>query len=388
MMESFQKAGRKTGIIRRFRRLVGRVIPFVIWVMAIVLAFRLNPQLGLAGRFTGYAESRPVIVAHAESGMVRELRVGLHQVVEPGEILLKLDDHQERLHLATISSDLERIRKEVDAARVKLELDQVGAELNQEGLSRRLLVDREAAHIQYLDALVQQASDQARLDGKMIEYGLVKGLHDEAHGTFRELNIIKTEVDTIRERIEKNKSALARMEQAFKDAEMRWFAFSDREPFSIDYDTILTPLRLAVDVREREIAELTHQIDQHALRAPIRGQVTALHVAAGDTVIAGNPLVTISPTTTQFVIAYLPEDKIASMQIGDPVRVYPVAVTSQNARIAQGRVFSQSDVVIEAPLRYRRLPTLPVWGRETVIKVMDNTSLLPGEAVSLMLDRR
>lgn len=358
----------------------------MVWIVALGAAAFLYSRRSMTGSLVGYAEERSVTVAHLEPGMVREMRIELHQSVEPGQLLAKMDDRDDRLHLNTISTDLKRLEREVEAERIRLGMEESSAELNSEDLARRLLVDREEAHIQYLVQIVQRAGDQATLDGTLVEYDILKGLFEGEQANFREVNLMKTQVDTLRARIHKNDEALERMKKAFKEADERWFSFTDRQQQPIDYESVLTPIRMAADVREKEIEELIFRIDQHVLRAPVRGQVTAVFVEPGDRVLAGEPLITISPTATDRVVAFLPEDRTRIVYLGEPVRVFPIGGGLAGRQGMQGKVLSVADAVTEAPARFRKMPTWPVWGREVIVALSDEVTLMPGEAVSLRFE--
>lgn len=373
-------------ITRGIRQNIKRAAPGIVWVLAVIAAISIHPRRLTTGNVIGYAEDLSVTVTHTEPSVVRELAARLHEIVEPGDILIRLDDREERLAIQAIAADIDRLRNEVEAERAKLELEVANVELNSADLARRFLTDREAAHIQYLSSLVTQASDQALLNAMLVEYDILKRLYDTDQAAFRELNTFETQMEPVRARVKENKQNVERMLQAFKDADKRWFDFADRQEVPVNYESVLTPVRLAADVRECELKQLAFRIDQRVLRSPIHGQVTAMYVRNGDRVMAGTPLMVVSPVRSNRVVAYLPENQIAFVSVGDPVRLYPASATSDGPRSFEGKIHSVADAVREAPLRFRRMPTWPVWGREVVIQMSSN-SLLPGEAVSLVLER-
>lgn len=368
------------------RRGLKALIPAAIWIGAVGAAIGLYPRRFSTGSVIGYAEDLSITMTNMEPGLVRDLGAALHEFVEPGDVLVRMDDRGDRLRLLTLSKDLERLQQEVDAERVKLELDRTSVEINAADLARRYLTDREAAHVQYLSALVTQASDQSLLNGMMVEQEILQRLYKTETAGFRELNTFETQIDAVRARIDKNKKNIERMLQAFEDADKRWYNHSDKLEVPVDYESVLRPLRLAVDVREREIEELTFLIDLRVLRSPIHGQVTAVFVQSGDRVQGGDPLVVVSPIGTGRVVAYLPENKATAVSVGESVSLYPTASGPEGQRKLVGEVTSVSDAVREVPIRYRRLPNWPSWGREVVVSVKDE-SLLPGEAVSLVFTR-
>jgi multidrug resistance efflux pump len=372
---------------RRQYRVLMSATPVVVWLLAIGAAVWVHQSTQRGGLFVGYAEDRSVTLAHLEAGTVRQVRVQLHQDVGRGQILMAMDDRAERLGLAAIEKDLERLRATVASEAALLAADNARAAGDYEDLTRRFLVDREAAHIQYLAQVLEDANDRVLLRGAWIEYDIVRDLYNRDHGTFRELNDAETEVDSIEARVEQNELVLARMKKAFEDADRRWFQFTQREDLTVPYDSTLTPVRLAADVREKELEELVLRIDSHVLRSPVEGQISALYAAAGDRVLAGDPLLAISPTETQRVVVYLPEKQALAMRVGDSVSVHPVASTTGRPPGHPAKVVSLSAVVAEAPLRYRKVPTWPVWGRAMVVSVEDDARLMPGEAVRVSLAR-
>lgn len=100
--------------------------------------------------------------------------------------------------------------------------------------------------------------------------------------------------------------------------------------------------------------------------------------------MSGDPLLVISPVRTDRVVAYLPENQAALASLGSSVRLYPVSSGPDGPRKIEGTVQSISDAIRETPLRHRKVPNWPVWGREVIIST-GNETLLPGEAVSLVL---
>jgi multidrug resistance efflux pump len=370
-------------MFRSLGRKLIRITPAVVWLLAIGGAMMLFSREHRVGSLSGFAEDRSITIAPTELGRVRELRAELHQFVEPGDILVQFDDRDDQLALATMTTDLEHLRKEIESEASKLQFEEAGLDVDSQDLSRRFLTDRESAHVQYLSALATQAGDKGRLNGLLVEEDILEQLYKETSASFRELNAFKTGVQEVRERVRANEENLARMQKAYQEADARWFAHHDRQKIPYDREAVLAPLHVAVQVKEREILELVHRIDEGVRRAPIRGQITALYVGIGDTVVAGNPMLVISPTSTKRVIAYLPESETATVRVGEKLRVLPVAKGREGNRSMEGRIVSVADAIREAPTRFRRMPNLPVWGREVVIRIEGKPGLIPGEAVSI-----
>lgn len=367
----------------RLRRIVRGAGPIAVWLAAIAVAVVLARRVRHVGPLTGYAEDRTITLVNLSSGLVRDVRPRLHEEVQEGEIVARLDDTADALHLKTLQADVKRLQADVEAEAARLAMEAARQDTSDRDLARRFMVDRETAHIQYLSQLLTDANNRALLNGATFEYEIVKDLIDKKTASARELNRVRTDVDSLRAQIDENKPTIARMKQAFDDADMRWHNYVKQKREPVDYEPVLTAARLAADVREREIAEIVHRIDQQVVRAPVRGQVTALFANAGDPVIAGSPLMAISPTLTNRVIAYLPESGVASVRVGERVLVSPVAAMPGGRRSYSGQVVSMADVVSEAPPRYRKAPQWPLWGRAVVVLLDSGAALMPGEAVTL-----
>jgi multidrug efflux pump subunit AcrA (membrane-fusion protein) len=210
-------------------------------------------------------------------------------------------------------------------------------------------------------------------------------LCEQGSAAFRELNSIQTEVDSLSAVVSGNAELVAKRRNAFQEADQRWARFVERPEVATAYEPVLTPLRLAIDVKGRELEEIVRRIDNHVLRAPIDGQATILAAQAGEPVEAGAPLVTIAPTSMSRVVAYLPESMLFSANVGTPVFVSYLAPAGGERRRHPGTVVSVSATVDEAPLRHRQNPTYPVWGRAVVVALHNDIRLVPGEAVTIAL---
>jgi multidrug resistance efflux pump len=360
-------------------------LPAVVWLGAIVAAIYLYQRVGTTGTITGFADDQPVSLAHFEAGVVRDVEVNLHDWVRRGQMVVELENTEERIALSVIESDLLCRRAQVEAERAQLELDAERTLIAAEDLGRRFLIDREAAQIDYLTQWAVNARDAVLLRGAKVEDGWLQPLKATGSAAFLELNTSQTNVDSLQALVERNKKVLAEKKTAFRDADQRWSNFVHDRSSDRDSEPILTPIRLAVDTRQRELEGLVERIDRHVLRAPIDGQVTQLAVHTGDSITAGTTLLSISPRTTRSVVGYLPEAMAVSVQPGARVSVECLAQTREGRRAYRGKVHSLSDTVTEAPVRYRQIPAYPVWGRCFVLMMDDDAALIPGEAVRIEL---
>ncbi|MEE9297353.1 MAG: HlyD family efflux transporter periplasmic adaptor subunit [Phycisphaerae bacterium] len=369
---------------RRLRRGLLAGTPVMVWCVAIVAALYLHQRSSVSGTVLGFADDQPVTLAHLEPGVVREVHVRLYDTVARGHVLVTMDASAERIQLRVVEADVERLAAEVLAEKARLEASNSWSTADVEDLARRFAVDREAAHVDYLSQLVINARDRILLRGTTVEYGIERDLYEHGDANFREFNDIQTEVDALKEVLANNATVLARTKEAFEEADRRWSRFIDDKNAGGAYEPVLTPLRLAIEVRKRGLEEIVRRIDAHVLRAPVAGQVTDLMAHAGDRVEAGSPLVLISPTSTSRVLAYLPEQMILSPRVGRPVTVRCLA-SAGGRREFPGAIVGLSATVSEAPVRFRTIPSLAVWGRGMLVELADEVRLIPGEVVRIAL---
>jgi multidrug resistance efflux pump len=373
--------------LRRMGRVARAALPTVVWGLAIVGAVCLYSRSTVMWTLKGYAEVTPITLTHFEPGTVREVHVSLYEIVSRGQILVSMDDHEERIQLAAVEQDIERLGAVIVAEQARLATDNARATADVRDLGRRFAIDRESAHIAYLSQLVVTARDRVTLAGLLVEYDVLRDLDKAGNASFLELNDIQTRVNALQATVATNATVLERQKQAFEDADQRWIEFMQRADIEIPFDPVLTPLRLAIGVRERDIEEIARRIDAHVLRAPVDGRVAMLGAHAGDRVQPDTLLVSLAPTFTNEIIAYLPEDMAFSVAAGAPVRVSCTATVAGQPREYTGKVIRVSPIISEAPPRYRPIPNYPVWGRGLVIGLDQGVRLIPGEAVAIILSK-
>ena len=369
----------RTPVLERISRIARRVIPVIAWGGAVAVAVWAHHRTGPSGTLRGFAEDQSVAVAHLESGIVRKLHVRLHEFVEPAQVLISMDDRPERLQLASIQKDLERLRAEANAERIRLSVPADRRDADLHDLRRRLLVDRESAHIEYLEACVRQAETRVLLQGEEVEFEIIARLYANDNVTLREFNDSKTRIEALRTRAEVVADVVTRLKDTFEAADRRFFDFVAQDSGPTDLTPILTAMRLTVEVRAMDLEEVACRIDGHVLRSPIAGQVTAIFASPGDRLDAGTLLARVSPLTTERVIAYLPTHETHAVTPGMHVLVTRSAPVSGEPKTLHGQVASLSAAVTQAPSRYQLAPSIPVWGRALVIAVAEGDVLIPGE---------
>ncbi|WP_293273260.1 HlyD family efflux transporter periplasmic adaptor subunit [Nannocystis sp.] len=128
---------------------------------------------------------------------------------------------------------------------------------------------------------------------------------------------------------------------------------------------------------------LAAQKDATILRAPADGEVAAVFVRPGEVATVGLPILTIvshGPGDDDEVIVCLHETQAGTVRIGEAAIVTPRGAVGEGLASHVTRVAPQ---VSELPLRCRRNPQLPEWGREVAVALDEHLPLLPGQAFSV-----
>jgi len=367
----------------RLRRRWRAALPWLTWTAALAAAVILYRQRTLVSPLTGYARSTTVALAHDEPGVVRQVAVQLYDEVAAGQVLVSLDDQAERLELAVLEQDIQRLRAAVDAEEERLK--QATAQQHQDALdlARQLAVDRETAHLDLLGHQLAIAQDQAELAGQRFEYEILRRLTEDGNASGRELNEIRTTVQRLEAGVQQRKTLIVEAQTVFDSRDRLWHDNLARPGQDVAVQVVLAPLRLEIEVRSRELADVVRRLEGHVLRAPCDGQVALLNVSAGDYVAPSTTVVALAPSTTDQVVAYLPESMTHTVHPGDEALLSCPATASGAVRHLVGRVTRVAPAVTEVPLRYRTLPSYPQWGRGVVIQLSAGRQLIPGEAVRI-----
>ncbi len=363
--------------LARFGRRVRGLAPTLVWLGALAAAALLYWWEGVAVAVTGYADEATCVIRHAEPDLVRDVYVALYEPVQAGQLLIVLDDEE-----AQVEADIRRLQAELEAQGLRWHVDAARTALDAQDITRQFAERREANRIDYLLQLVDDARNRVLLQSSQTEAQIVEELYGEGNASVRELNAIQAAADSLRVTVEENREVLAQRQQALDDAEQRWKAHVGTTPATDADAPILAPLRLAVDVRQRDLDNLLRRLAVHRIHAPFDGQVTQLAARGGDHVQPGIPLLTISARHTDRVVAFAGEADIHRIELGRPVTV----LASASGERLSGTLSHLSPAVTQLPPRLWA-GTVPAWGRGFVVTLDHGRRLMAGEAVQVRLTR-
>jgi multidrug resistance efflux pump len=133
----------------------------------------------------------------------------------------------------------------------------------------------------------------------------------------------------------------------------------------------------ASDLYRREIVRLEFLKRSCELRAPFAGRVGEILLAVGGLSADPNvPVVTVVEEVSSRAIAYVAQTSATKIRVGDTVRLVPRDLSGPPLT---GRVSALAPNITEMPVRFRRLPNIPEFGRNAYIE-LDAPANLPGQA--------
>ncbi len=364
---------------RRFLFWRQRYAPVVVWAIAVTMTLALTQQRTVYVQAPAIAEARAVAVAPVEEGIIQGIRVTLFENVEAGQVVALMDDDLFRTEKSVAEAEFARLRDEVVAARASLLLEVGEQQRDLIDTQRRFAFDEEEARLDLLDRVVAQESNKIRLESLALTYSRQNELLSEKIGDQAAYDEARLRHGAAKVELRENEAAIAAARAHLEETSRRRQAL----PASIgdvDLDELLGPLREALNVQNAAVEALAARGERLLLKAPITGQVSQVLSLAGETVLAGEPLLTITGSKPDHVLAYVPETAARNIQPG----VHAELSTRDNPRKIYVAEVMQTSVRIEAlPSRLQRNPMLAEWGRPVLIGAIPSDAFIPGEVLDV-----
>lgn len=282
---------------RKALRILGIV---VVTIAAIWGVWYFLTQAGRVSTDNAYVGADSATVTALVSGPVKEVRVSGTQAVKKGDILVILDDADQRIALADAEAALRQARQRfgqasanVDAARARVSAR--GADIAQ---TRARLRDAEAA--------VARASSELARRESLAGTGAVSG---------EELTAARSALASATAARDLAAAAIASAEAT------RGSASGDLGAAEavVRGTTIATAPDVAAAQARLDKAQL--DLDRTVIRAPVDGIVTNRQVQVGQRIAAGAPIMVIVPIATAYVDANYKESQFKRIRIGQPVEL-------------------------------------------------------------------
>ena len=365
----------------RLRQQLRSALPLGVWLLAIGALLWLGRTLPPVHSIRAIVDAAHGTVSPPVDGRVHTLLVTLHQDVEAGAVLARLDDRDVRLRLAQASFELERLR--ADMAREELDRQQDARdsvtehELESGAEQRRLASAVETFQLAALATRTQLEEARVRLQGATVEAERQRQLGVQGMVGQPEVVRLETERGALAKRVSELEHLLAEQRLRIDTAQNRLRDFAPGQPSSPAIDAALAPMRWRLKEQEAELERITNDAQQLDLRAPIRGRVVAISCHPGEWAGAGTPLMSIVDPTPRRILAYVPESVRGSLRPDQSLRVH----RQDSSQLGSVPILSISPSIVQLPARLWRDPQQEEWGYELVVATTG--AEMPGERLLL-----
>ncbi|MEZ6037605.1 MAG: HlyD family efflux transporter periplasmic adaptor subunit [Planctomycetota bacterium] len=359
------------------RNRLRRVAPVAVWLTAVAAVIALGSTRPSRDALPALAHSPTATLCAPVGGRLATMTRSLHDVVQAGEIVGRLDDGDVRLRLQQARFELERLRADVELEQRdrSLEASTVAAEHELESSTeyRRLSSTVETAQLAALGTRTQLEEARVRVVGASIEVERQRELSQQGIVDQTLMVRLETEQKALQKRISELEALLEEHHLRVETAKQRLDAFRPTDISLPDLEAALAPRRWRLKEQEAAIERIVKDAERLDLTAPISGRITAVMRRAGEWVEGGAALLTIVAPTPDLLRAYQPEHVLAPLQPSQRVEVR----RSDNHRLGEAVVLGVSPAIVRIPERLWRMPQQEEWGYEVLLSA--TAGALPGE---------
>jgi multidrug resistance efflux pump len=344
-----------TPFSQRWREFRIQVLPFVVFIATLVAIVYLWRTIVQPTGMVGFVETNQVFVASLQDGLISEIYVDRFQEVKKDQPLCTVANTDPALIEATIAAAKADLmvtvaRGDVDIVRGRLNLQQLVNDL----FTQKVLQAGRRAELTYAESNLVAATELRTKD-------IFGQLQYEA---------AKAKRDSLRDEIDSRDKYVTDLEQSLTK-------------FKLTSDD---PIRESVmeAVRTKQI-ELELSLKPTLLKAPFDGMISTVHHRAGEKVLRGSPIITISSTTTSNIIGYVRQPIQRQPKIGDFMRV-TTRTTPRHWGTGQITKVGAQLEPLNPGLLSADTKRMEV-GLPVVISLPKNLELFPGEFVDIAFER-
>jgi membrane fusion protein, adhesin transport system len=312
------------------------VFAFIIWASVT----RVEEITRVQGEITPLGFQQ--VVQHLEGGIVKEIAVKEGDIVEPGDLLVRLESVDtskdlERTRLKLLNLELQYIRlqaqvtgedpdyskfEEEHPLLVADQMNMYRAAVNAEDKERDVLIDQISQRKNSIDIL------KTRQETTINNLHIVKQLYDKRKklnedGVISDVRFLETKqrLNDLKGEVENLQNQIVVAEISLKEFEKRLESL-DASNKDEDFQNLETVEQELIQTRE-VMAKLEDRSQRLDLRAPTRGIVKGLEVnTIGSVVQSGQLIMEIVPLDKQLVaMVRIPPENIGYVNVGDPVKL-------------------------------------------------------------------
>ena len=369
-------------LLRRLRLMRQRFLPFVVWCVALSSAAVLWKRSAVRVDAVGSVELREIAVAPLIDGTIQTMSVDWFDQVEADKVVALMDDTLVKAELITAQAELSQLRATLDAERDKLQLLATDRQLDEHNMRRRFILNEEEARLDYIDRVSRQETNKLTVERLKIQLDRQKLLFDKNITDQATYDDTRLRHESVKTELEENEKAIE-LAAARIDEAMQRRKEHEQQMTDVDTPALMQPLIENIRVQENRIAQIGERRKLLVLKAPLAGKVSRIFHRTGETVLSGDPLLSITDARSERVLAYVDEGTVHNIRIGDNV---VVSSRDHPKRYASAKILRVNSKIEEFPIRLRQNPYLPQWGLSILVGNIPGDRFYPGEVLHLRIE--
>ncbi len=304
----------------------------------------------------------------------------LFQKVAANQVVARLDDEPSKLALETMRVEVKRLQQEINKVNEDLRLTQADREQRRNSSVRQLAALVEQRRITALKLQTELEADKILLQQNVEQYEINKDAFERNTVSKLQLIAAKYQRDIVQKRIEENKKAVEEAKRQITASRERQRTLAPT--VLTEFEPLLAPVRTAIDTQEAKIREIELTIDQLQIRSPINGVVAAVLKRPGQTVAAGEPILTVAAEQGEYIVSYFRQGRNLqpAPRMAVNIRRRNLPIETLTSRIEQ--IGPRYELI---PPHQTPDPKVPLWGRPARIFIPAGVKLTPGELVDIRL---
>jgi multidrug resistance efflux pump len=345
------------------------VLGLLLILFAIVVIWK---RMARPTSFVGMVETIQTVVTSPDAGVLTNLSMTPLQEVVAGDVVAEVLTTDPR----TVNSRLSVLRGRMQL--MEMELDPI---LNRQRSAldyERLLVDcaKIKADLANAKALLAGAITKFNREAELMAQGIAsKETYDAAFTDKTALEATVAEKEKIVALTEKSLERLSYMADTFVPGGEN------------------DPLKAALLVEEDKVKLFQAKLKPLELQAPIDGVITIVHKRAGEQVLPGDPVITITSQKTERIVGYLPQGFPINPKVGMKVEVCtrsPLSLRRNRSIATITGVSPHLENITNLLVRpinpgVGANMQVPVLGRVVSVSLPSDLKLLPGQPLDITL---
>ncbi|MDZ7953418.1 HlyD family secretion protein [Nostoc sp. DedQUE09] len=334
-----------------------KIVKPIIFVAAIALLgslgyvgyrqFLYKPQpngLFLSGRIEGYETD----ISSKTGGKIGEVVVKEGDFIQPGQLLVKIDDTDLRAQLQGTQARINAEKQRLEHARQQIPVLQ--AELDQANLiTQQAKQESEGRVLEAKNSLAAAKSElveaQTNLKLARAEQNRTRNLYSQGVVSAQQQDrddaqaeAVEAKVMVVRQQIEAAQGRLAQAQATLRNTPIRVTA-------ALQIQRQIAQARTNISLAQQEVynaqaakAQIEAQLNYLVVNSPMAGNVITRSVQPGEVVAGGAPLLTLVNLNQLYLRGFVPASEIAKVKLGQQAQIELDGFTNQPLEATVTRV--------------------------------------------------